>query len=153
MVDASMVRRLRRDRLALLGFEPFRHRVELLDVVNPFGKRAFFASHTCCHYTRLVIYIVGLVHSHFTIFTVSVFIFAHTLGARMAWSGLFPRQILNVREGISWVTIFLAIPVDVGPFVYYLSLSVLTVEGINVNIALVTGTSLLARHLANGALS
>ena len=117
MVDAGMIRRLRCNRLTLLGFEPFRHRVELLDVINSFGKRAHLTSHTCCHNTRFVIDIVGLVHTHFTIIAVAVLIFAHTFGARMTRPGLLPGQILDVREGISRVTIFLAIPVDVGPFV------------------------------------
>ena len=80
-------------------------------------------------------------------------IFAHTLSARMTRPRLFSGQILDVREGVGRVTIFLAVPVDVGPFVYYLSLSVLAVEGIDVNITLVTGASLLARHLTDGALS
>ena len=137
----------------MLGFQPFWHRVELLDFINSFGKRALFTCYTCCHNTRLVIDVSGLVHAHLTILAVAMLIFAHTLSARMTRPRLFSGQILDVREGVGRVTIFLAVPVDVGPFVYYLSLSVLAVEGIDVNITLVTGASLLARHLTDGALS
>ena len=71
----------------------------------------------------------------------------------MAWPCLLTRQILDIRESICGVTIFLAIIINVGPFVLYLSLSVLAGLRLDIKVTLVTRTSRLAGRLTDRTFS